>query len=75
MIDFLISITRLDWKPFALALIGFLFGVVADKFGTQYGGFVGLAFVLLGWWFILGALMLAHRRDLPLWKIFYKDTQ
>lgn len=71
-ISFLIGITRLDWKPFALALIGFLFGVAADKFGTQYGSVIGLSFILLGWWCILGGLLLAHRKDLPLWKVFFK---
>ena len=74
IIFFLIDITKLDWKPFALCLIGFLLGTFADRFGTYYSHWVGLVFILFGWWFVLVGLLMAKRDDLPLWKILYKDN-
>lgn len=70
LINFLIGVTKLDWKPFALALIGFLCGVTSNSIGQHYGSFVGLADFMLGWWFILIALLWANKNDLPIWKIF-----
>jgi hypothetical protein len=73
--NILISITKLDWKPFALALAGFLCGAFADRLGTHYGMWIAGALILCGWWCVLAGLLIAKRDDLPLWKIFYKDTQ
>ena len=70
MIDFLISLTKLDWKPYALAVVGFHMAVFADRLGEHYGVWLTGVLVLLGWWAILLGLWLAKRDDLPIWKIF-----
>lgn len=70
IIELLISITKLDWKPYALALIGFLCAAFADRLGSHYGSIVTGILILFGWWIILASLLMAKRDDLPLWKIF-----
>lgn len=68
---FLESIVYLDWKPYALSLIGFLGGAISNQLGERYGLIIGLTIFMGSWWLVLIGLTLAHRKaDLEIYKIW-----
>lgn len=75
IINALISITKLDWKPYALALAGFLCAVFADRLGEHYGIALTGILILLGWWLVLAGLLLAKLDDLQLGEIWHIQRQ
>jgi hypothetical protein len=69
-VDYLILITKLDWKAYALGLVGFLGGAFTSRISDTYGFVIGLVIFILSWWLVLAGLIIAHRKaDLPIYKI------
>jgi hypothetical protein len=67
-VKYILAFLTLDWKSYALAL-----ALVSEPLAVRYGSMVGLAAMTIGWWLVLGGLLLAKRNDLPLWKIFNRQ--